>query len=179
MTENKKLEDKNPLKEEELFLSTTQYEYLNHIAHKSIEFRGKTLTEWAEAIKIPDIDQGISMGQIEDLNLFAIRIGDMINENLAYSKSTYDLAAMNYETEITRRKAEFIREAVKSGAKKTAAETIETLIRDDVRDLFMCFKIAELYYEFWKIAFNKLKSLDGRLTSLSMLSNYEKKHISK
>lgn len=177
--EDPKVEEKSPINTEELFLSSAQYDYLNHIVHKSFEFRGKTLTEWSDMIKIPNIENGISMAEIEDLNLFAIKMGDIVNENLGYSKSSYDLAAMNYEMEITKRKAEFIRDSVKNNAKKMASDLIDTLIRDDARDIFMCYKIAELYYEFWKIAASKLKSLDGRLTSLSMLSNYEKKHIQK
>lgn len=148
---------------------------LGFVSSRVIKFRDKTLDEWLDEIAIPEISLSMSMDDMEKSNILAINLIEKVNRNYSYAKSAFDLASLKYETGYQNEKVSILQAYQRENKKFPTSEMLATLAGNNTQDLYAAYKISELFYEFWKTAQQKIKSLDGRLTSISMIYNTERK----
>lgn len=153
-----------------------EYDKFSYIAAKVIRFKDKTIEEWLEEVAIPQVDSTMSLDEMERLNLMAINLIEKVNRNYGLAKSAFDLASIKYTAAYQKEKITLMEEAKKAKIKMPSADALDTAVQHNIQDTYLAHKIAELFYEFWKSVQTKVKSFDGRLTSLSMLQNMERRN---
>ena len=161
--------------EQDLAFAYAEYDRFSFIASKVLKFRNKTIEEWLEATAIPTISPDISLDEMEKLNLFAINLIETVNKNYSYAKSSFDLSALKYAGAYQKEKISLIQQCKDAKTKVPNADLLETITVNNIKDIYLAQKIAELFYEFWRGVHAKVKSFDGRLTSISMIHNAERK----
>jgi hypothetical protein len=167
-----------PSEEDVKHVSDAYAEYYRYsfISEKVIKFRDKNIQEWLDEFAIPEIDGHVSLDELERINYFAINYLEKVNRFNALAKSAYDLIALKYNNAYNQEKVRISNECVKNNKKPPSSEVLESYIINNIEDIYSAYKIAELFSEFWKSMQNKAKSLDGRLTSICMIHNIEKRN---
>ncbi len=162
--------------DEDLAFAYAEYDRFSFIAAKVMKFRDKTIEEWMHEIAIPEVDSTMNLDEMGQLNLFAINLIEKVNRNYGYAKSAFDMATIKYSTAFQKEKIRILEELRKTKS-KASADSIETAVQHNIKDIYLAHKVAELFYEFWKSVQAKVKSFDGRLTSISMISQMERRNV--
>lgn len=156
---------------DEIANAYAEYDRFSYIASKSIKFRGKSIDEWLVETAIPEISENISMDEFERVNYLTINLIEKINKNYAYAKSSFDLSNMKYQSAYNKEKIGIIEKCQVNKSKIPNVDLLDSIIINNIKDIFLAFRLSELFHEFWKSVHSKVKSLDGRLTSISMIHN--------
>ncbi len=133
-----------------------------------LNFRGRTLLEWEDFLKLPPISDKISQPELVLFNLKYIEINECIMSNLAYAKSLYDVSYAQYKNTYRLTQNEII-ESYNQQNKKISIEFINQYASSKCSKLFYVVKINEIFYNFWTVYKDKLNLLDSRLSNLSFL----------
>lgn len=165
-----------PSDEEDAAFAYATYDRFSFIASKVLRFRNKTIDEWIQELAIPKTEKNMTLEDMESLNLYAIGLIEKVNSNYAYAKSAFDLSAIKFNTAYHKEKIAILEECKASKIKAPNADNLEAAALYRLKDIDTAHKVAELFYEFWKSMQSKMKSLDGRLTSISMIHNIEKRN---
>lgn len=157
-----------------------------YISNNGIAFRGKTLEAWSKEVVIPSIDNVRSTEDLERFNHIVLEMTEVIMSNLSYAKSSFDMIRLQYKS----RKRSEIYSIVNSyrnqdtsnnrtRSRMPSAEVVRDMAESNISELYTSYKLAELFYEFWKNQYDKLKLVDSRLTSLNILRNVESRYASR
>lgn len=145
-----------------------QFTQMEEAISDGLQFRGKTLTQWEEHLKLPSISDNISHAELIIFNIKYIEINETIMSNLAYAKSLYDISYAQYKSTY-RSVQQNIIESHQEKNKKVSIEFINQYSSSQCSKLFYVVKINEIFYNFWKVYHDKLNLLDSRLSNLSFL----------
>lgn len=151
------------------------FEQYIHFVHSVLQFEGKTLDQWLEEVNMPIIGGQLTIAELEAYNHHYLNTNDKIMRNLGISRATFDAAKMHYENAIVMAKRNIMAEIERSDAQKKkapSAEALQSMAMSRSIEQYNAYKIAELFYEFWKIQYDRLKLIDNRLESLNILKRY-------
>lgn len=170
-------EQKTEILAEDLILDVAEaypnYDQYNYTVHNLLKFRGKSITEWQQEVRIPPATEVMSLNSIEEYSRIMIGLAETVMHNLAYARSSYDTTKMHYENALNKAKMGIYNKAQEKKARIPAKEALEDIAKATIKDLYVAYKIADMFYEYWKVNYDKIKILDNRLTGLSMIKNVE------
>lgn len=156
--------------------SIPEYERLVFAANTSIKHKGKSLDEWAEELSFPGLDNSISIDELESYSVYFINVSDKVMTELCHARAAFDFSKLNYARQIMDAKQKILEERAATGARAPGSEILDNLARNRVIDVYSTYKIAGLISDFWKLMHDKLRLVDSRLTSLSVMKNVESKY---
>jgi len=154
------------------------YDRTSFIANNSIKFKEKTLDEWSLDLSFPDLQNDLTLDELEVYNSFFVKKSDIIMINLASANSSKDLSRLSYARAAMNAKQQILDERISSGARAPGAEILDNMARTIAINEYSSYKISCMLYEFWKIQYDKLKLIDSRLTGMNILRNVESKYAS-
>lgn len=156
------------------------YDRYSFIANNSIKFRKKSINEWIDATKLPEIKEKMSIDELEEFNHKFLNINEIIMSNLAFARSGFNTAKLHYSSKILKAKTDIIREIHEwnntnsnKPRRVPGSEILEEQAKHRCIEVYSAFQLAEMFYEFWQIMHDKLKLIDNRLTGMNILRNVE------
>jgi hypothetical protein len=144
---------------------------------EKVNFRGKTLIEWKQDIGIPVVNQDMSIQELEYFNMRFITVNETVSNNLALARSAYDASRLHYVAAMCAAKSTInieVTEQRNNGGKNRmpGAEILHEMAKSRCMNVYSAYKTSQMFYEFWKIHYDRLRLLDSRLTSMNHLKRY-------
>ena len=167
-------------------LSQDSYNELFESFEKKMLFKGYTIEEWVLALNLKDLREDFSLIELEKYTLRISKLTDIIVTNYALASSNYNGLKRSAERSMLVAKQQILNEievynsfeATPTTKKRIpSADTLETLAYNKTLDLQLNLAISEVFYNFWKIQYDKIYLLNQRVTSLNVLKNIESKGI--
>lgn len=146
---------------------------------QSLKYEGKTLSEWNEELEFPFIDDDDDLAvRFQEISICYIKLNEVIHSNLGIAKAAYHMAELYYRNRMTKKKAEIRRNIeaknqTKGTSRMPGIDTLEAMAEADCLSEYASLKISEIIFEFWQTMSFRLKNIDSRLTSLSILRSAE------
>ena len=167
--------------------SQDSYSQLFENFEKNMVFKGYTIEEWVLALNLKDLREDFSLNDLEKYTLRISKLTDIIVTNYALASSNYNGLKKSVERSMLIAKQQILdeidlfnlTEATPTTKKRSpSADTLETLAYNKTLDLQLNFSISEVFFNFWKIQYDKIYLLNQRVTSLNILKNIESKGVS-
>lgn len=151
--------------------STTELETQIAVIEDGLVFRRKTINQWIEDITLPYLDSKMSVTEIQDFNFKFIAINEIVMSNLSYAKSYNEISKAQYEIALTK-SIERITNAIKADSTKRmpGIDVMNKQASMSCIKEFTALKITEVFLEFWRVHYDRLKLLDSRLSNINYLS---------
>lgn len=147
--------------------------------HSSITFKGKTMEQWLQDCKIPDLESVETLSEQEELNKQYINKCELVMTNLAYARSDFMYIKMKYKNALINAQegikseiATWNAENPNSKSRRVpGAETLEGSAKARVMDIYNAYYISQIFKEFWETIYEKINMVNFRLTGLNSLKN--------
>ena len=149
------------------------YDRFTYLITNGLKFNGKTLDEWGESIRFPQIELSMSIEELELFNIRFINVTEIIMNNLGRARAAYDSTRSIYYKNKNKKIALALNPADGSRPKLPRTDLFDAQIKNDIADSYMAYKIAEVSFEFWKVHYDRLKLMDNRLFSMNTIKNIE------
>ena len=135
----------------------------------SIMFKGKSLADWSEVLRIPtvSVDRELTITELELLHNRALGLIEEVMSNLAIAKSANYSAKSSHELAMIRCRKSLIDAYSVEGRKLPTNDNIEKLCINSCIKTYKIFVMSEVICEFWNIQSFKLSRFNERLTSLN------------
>ncbi len=163
--------------------SMPEYDKLVYTANSTMRFRGKTIDEWMELIALPELKEELSIHELEEFNRRFLNMNEIIMSNLSTARLGYESIKAHYIAKLLGAKRQIMVEIDayndnpnhKTRKRVPGADSLEDQAKTRCVDTYVSLKIAEMFLEFWKVMYEKLKLIDNRLTGMNILKNVESK----
>ncbi len=151
--------------------STVELETQIAIIEDGLVFRRKTINQWIDEISLPYLDSKMSVTEIQEFNYKFIAINEVIMSNLSYAKSYNEISKAQYEIALTK-SIERITIAIKADATKRmpGIDILNKQASMSCIKEYTALKITEVFLEFWRVHYDRLKLIDSRLSNINYLS---------
>ncbi len=141
------------------------------IIENGLLFRKKTINQWAEEIALPYLDSRMSVTEIQDFNFKFIEINEIVMENLAYAKSYNELSKAKYEIAKQHKQDSIISEIKADSTKRLpGVDALDRMAAGGCINEYNALKMTEVFLEFWRVQYDRLRLLDSRLSNINYLS---------
>lgn len=159
------------------FLGIPNFDMYVDSAFNSMEFRGKTLSEWELIVDLPDLDDKFDSKELVQYNKMFIQVSRTIMNNLSYSKSSLKACEMHHESEVLSAKIQITNELKEKnpGGRLPSIDNINSMAENKCIESLIAKNIAEIFLNFWQSHYDKIKIIDSRLSGLGYLFGLEAK----
>ena len=141
-----------------------------YIVDNSILFREMTLKEWSKEIQLPLLHDKMSYTDIQAYNYEFVRVNDIVMLNLGFAKAYNVMAIGNYNNALKAAQNKAIVEINADRTKKMpGADTLEKMASLHCTKEAMAQQLTSVFYEFWKIHADKMKTLESRLQNINYM----------
>ena len=153
---------------ESLVSDSSSYETWFLSVLNSVVFRGKTLEEWEEELRLPDASSSINLEVLEEFNNKLLNITQVIGRNLATARSVHLQAESKHQIAMLLAREEIL-EKLPAVQRAPSAESLEKLSELKCLESLKLKLISETIFEFWNTHSFKCNRLNERITSLNIL----------
>jgi hypothetical protein len=162
-----------------------EYEQIMHVVETKIPFKGKTLSQWSEEIKLPYINHDMTLHQLEEFNHLYVNNSYLVMDALASARAGLHYTKNHMEISILREKKAIESRIIQWNSVPTNTPKRKIPSKDTLNDRAMemnaqaisAHRVAEVFYEFFKTHHEKLKIIGDRLTGMNILKNIESKYV--
>ena len=162
---------------EDAILTVTEglpdYERYTYAIHNVVLFNGKTLNQWQEEVVVPQFSGLSSLQEQDMLNHAYIERCEVVMSNLARAKSAKGYANMHYKSTIIKEKDRIVAEYARTNRKLPSNERVEDLAKIRHMDGYIASHLADTFYEFWEVLYQKINMINFRLTGMNTMKNIE------
>ena len=155
------------------------YDRTLFVAESSIMFHGKSLSGWIDELNFVSPDEGISVDNLEVLNSDFIRQNEVVMNSLSCARAAFDLSKVSFTLPSNAFKDSERITRQENGSRMPSLDILDVMAKNHCSDQYTSFKISEIFLEFWKTMYDKLKLIDNRLTGLNILRNVESRYAFK
>lgn len=151
----------------------------------NLKFKGNSIEEWSALLKVKNIDENFSLEDVERYTIKISNLTDTISNNYSLAYANYTGLKRSIERSMMIAKQSVLEEIEEhnktaTGAdvrRKPTSDQLEVMAYNRTKDLQISFAISEIFYNFWKIQYDKIYLLNQRVTSLNVLKNIESKGV--
>lgn len=158
-------------------ISQESYQDLFDKFEKHMRFKNYTIEEWLVILELRNLREDFSLMDLEKYTIKISGLTDTIVTNYSLSSSNYHGLKKSVERATMLSKATILNEIEMRNGKKVSSDQLETLAYEKVAKIQLDLAVAEMFYHFWKIQYDKIFLLNQRVTSLNILKNIESKGI--
>ena len=163
-------------------LSQESYNELFERFETKMTFKGYTIQEWNIALDLKDLPPEFSLNDLERYNLKVTNQINIISKNFALASSNYVGLKKSVERALMIAKQTILNEleeynsTIDNQASKRRApsnDKLEAEAYNKTLKLQLDLSVAEMFYNFWRIQWDRINLINSRLTSLSVMKNTE------
>ena len=152
----------------------------------NLKFKNNSIEEWSAILKIKQLNEDFSLADLERYTLKISNLTDIIVENYSLAYANYTGLKKSVEKNMMLAKQEVLDEIDNHNKvtvsnvdkkKKPSNDQLEMMAYNKIQKLQINFAISEIFYNFWKLQYDKIYLLNQRVTSLNVLKNIESKGV--
>lgn len=150
------------------------YDIYTECSFRGLMFHNKTVEEWLEEVKLPEIPEESSFIELEEFNSKYMALTELVMRNHSISKVGFNYAILHYKKALSAEVSRLSVSYTSQNKRLPSRESLESMAKNNIIDVYTAYKISALFVELWESQFEKIKLASYRLSAMNHIKALER-----